>query len=86
MPSTGGAAVPITNNAAHTVLGLSVADVTDPWGGTLLLDNSSDAVRNPQNATVSMRSPGYTARISTTLPGGSVLERTVVGSYRVAAS
>jgi prepilin-type N-terminal cleavage/methylation domain-containing protein len=81
MPSTGGAAVAITNNAAHTVLGLSVADVTDPWGGTLLLDNSSDAVRNPQNATASMRSPGYTARISTTLPNGAVLERTVIGAY-----
>ncbi len=81
MPSTGGAAVAITNNAAHTVLGLSVADVTDPWGGTLLLDNSSDAVRNPQNSTASMRSPGYTARISTTLPNGAVLERTVVGAY-----
>ena len=81
MPSTGGAAVAITNGAAHTVLGLSVGDVTDPWGGTLLLDNSSDAVRNPQNSTASMRSPGYTARISTRLPNGSVLERTVVGAY-----
>jgi prepilin-type N-terminal cleavage/methylation domain-containing protein len=81
MPSTGGAAVAITNNSAHTVLGLSVADVTDPWGGTLLLDNSSDAVRNPENSSVSMRSPGYTARISTTLPNGEVLVRTVVGAY-----
>lgn len=81
MPSTGGAAVAITNNAAHSVLGLSVADVTDPWGGTLQLDNSSDAVRNPENSTASMRSPGYTARISTTLPNGAVLERTVVGAY-----
>ena len=81
MPSTGGAAVAITNNAAHTVLGFSVTDVTDPWGGTLLFDNSSDAVRNPQNSTASMRSPGYTARISTALPNGAVLERTVVGAY-----
>ena len=81
MPNTGGAAVAITNNSAHTVLGLSVADVTDPWGGTLRLDNSSDAVRNPENSTVSMRSPGYTARISTTLPNGGTLERTVVGAY-----
>ncbi len=81
MPSTGGAAVPITNNGAHTVLGLAVADVTDPWGGTLQLDNSSDAVRNPQNSNAALRSPGYTARISTTLPNGTVLMRTVVGSY-----
>jgi prepilin-type N-terminal cleavage/methylation domain-containing protein len=81
MPSTGGAAVPITNNGAHSVLGLSVADVTDPWGGTLRLDNSSNAVRNPENTTTSMRSPGYTARISTALPNGSVLERTIVGAY-----
>lgn len=81
MPSTGGAAVPITNNGAHTVLGLSVADVTDPWGGILLLDNSSEAVRNPQNSNAALRSPGYTARISTALPNGAVLERTVVGTY-----
>lgn len=81
MPSTGGAAVPITNNNAHTVLGLSVADVTDPWGSVLLLDNSSDAVRNPQNSNVAMRSPGYTARISTVLPSGAVLMRTIVGAY-----
>ncbi len=81
MPTTGGAAVAITNNNAHAVLGLTVADVTDPWGSVLLLDNSSDAVRNPQNANASLRSPGYTARISTTLPSGAVLERTVVGAY-----
>jgi prepilin-type N-terminal cleavage/methylation domain-containing protein len=81
MPSTGGAAVPITNGGAHAVLGLSVADVTDPWGGTLRLDNSSNAVRNPENSSISMRSPGFTARVSTVLPNGSVLERTIVGAY-----
>lgn len=81
MPSTGGIEVPITNGGAHAVLGLSVADVTDPWGGTLRLDNSSNAVRNPENSSISMRSPGYTARVSTALPNGAVLERTIVGAY-----
>ncbi len=79
--NTGGVALPITTNGVHSVLGLTTSDVTDPWGGTLKFDNSSDAVRNPQNTTASMRTPAYTARISTTMPGGQVLERTIVGTY-----
>jgi prepilin-type N-terminal cleavage/methylation domain-containing protein len=81
VPSTGGAAVPMTSIGIGDALGLSVLDLTDPWGGVLQLDNSSDAVRSPDNSTVTMRSPPFTARVSTTLPGGAAIVRTAVGTY-----
>ena len=82
MPTTGGVAVAMTLIGAHTVLGLAVNDVTDPWGQVYLIDNSTDAVRHPQNATAALTTPAYTARISTPIPGtGGSLNRTVVGVY-----
>jgi prepilin-type N-terminal cleavage/methylation domain-containing protein len=82
MPSTRGAAVAVTSIGAHTILGLTVDDVTDPWGRVLLIDNSSDAVRHPGNASPALRAPGYTARITTPVPGTTqVIARTVVGSF-----
>ena len=81
MPNTGGNAVNMVNIGAHSVLGLTLSDVTDSFGQVLLIDNSSDAVRNPQNGTGALQTPGFTARISTSLPGGQTLSRTVVGSY-----
>jgi len=79
--TTGGAAVTMTANGISDALGLTVLDLTDPWGGVLQLDNSSDQVRNPENSTSTMRTPPFTARISTTLPGGAVVVRTAVGAY-----
>lgn len=79
--STAGTSRPITSGGVHTNLGLVTSDVINPWGYELLFDNSSDRVRNPENSSTSMRSPGYTARLSTLLPGGITIERTVVGSY-----
>ena len=81
MANSGGVATSMVTLGAHTVLGLTTADVTDAFGQVLLLDNSSDAVRNPQNSTTSLQTPGFTARISTTLPGGQTLSRTVIGTY-----
>ena len=81
MPNSGGVATSMVTLGAHTVLGLTTADVTDAFGQVLLLDNSSDAVRNPQNSTTALQTPGFTARISTTLPGGQTLSRTVIGTY-----
>jgi prepilin-type N-terminal cleavage/methylation domain-containing protein len=81
MPNTGGNAVNMVNIGAHTVLGLTLSDVTDAFGQILMIDNSSDAVRNPQNSTGALQTPGFTARISTVLPGGQQLSRTVIGSY-----
>lgn len=81
MPNSGGVATSMVTLGAHTVLGLTTADVTDAFGQVLMLDNSSDAVRNPENSTSSLQTPGFTARISTTLPGGQSLSRTVVGTY-----
>jgi len=79
--NTRGVARPITDFGNHAQLGLGVSDVTDPWGNVLQFDNSSNAVRNPEAATAGMRSAPFTARVSTQLPNGALLERTVVGTY-----
>lgn len=81
MPNTQGAAQSMTLIGAHTALGLSTADVTDGFGQAFLIDNSSDAVRNPENATVGLQVPAYSVRIQTTLPGGAVLSRSAVGAF-----
>jgi len=81
LPSTGGVAVAMTSSGIVEALGLSTLDLTDPWGGILQIDNSSDSVRNPENSTASMRSPPFTTRVSTTLPGGASIVRTAVGTY-----
>ncbi|MBD8051084.1 type II secretion system protein [Limnohabitans radicicola] len=81
LPNTGGAPALMTSNGISDVLGLTVLDVTNPWGGILQLDNSSDDVRTPENTTASLRSPPFTARITTTLPGGASITRTAVGAY-----
>jgi prepilin-type N-terminal cleavage/methylation domain-containing protein len=79
--NTGGGAVAMTSNGIADALGLTTLDLTDPWGGVLQLDNSSDMVRNPENATTTQRTPPFTARVTTTLPGGASIVRTAVGSY-----
>jgi prepilin-type N-terminal cleavage/methylation domain-containing protein len=81
MPTTGGASVSITSINAHTVLGLTVDDVTDAYGQVIRIDNSSDNVKNPENSTAALSLPPYSALISTTLPGGVVFSRSVVGAY-----
>lgn len=79
--NTGGATMLMNTNGIDGVLGLTTLDLTDPWGGILQLDNSSDSVRSPDNTSGTMRSPPFTARVSATLPGGSSIVRTAVGTY-----
>lgn len=80
--STAGAAQALTWNNLYQSLGLSLADVTDAWGQVIQLDNSSNATRNPDNqASTTMQSPPYTAILSTSLPGGLTMVRTVTGTY-----
>lgn len=82
MISTCAAPLPMvqaTGVSPHTVLGLSRIDVTDGWGSLFTMDNCTNAVRSPNNATAIRKNPPYTATISATLPGGSVLSMTAVG-------
>ena len=79
--TTGGATVAITAIGAHTALGLTLDDVTDAYGQVFRIDNSSNAVKNPENSTAALSLPPYSAVISTTLPGGAVFSRAVVGAY-----
>lgn len=71
--------VQVTGVSPHTVLGLSAIDVTDGWGNLFKIDNCTNAVRSPNNTTAIRKNPPYTATISATLPGGSVLSMTAVG-------
>jgi prepilin-type N-terminal cleavage/methylation domain-containing protein len=80
--STAGAAQALTWNHLYQGLGLSLSDVIDAWGQTIQLDNSSNATRNPDNqVSATMQSPPYTAILSTSLPGGLTMVRTVTGTY-----
>ena len=64
-----------------TVLALSQNDVTDGFGSIMQFENASSRVRSPDSGAANspMTFPPYTALISTTLPGGSVLSQAVVG-------
>lgn len=84
MPSTCAGAIPMyrtTGISPHAVLGLSQSDVTDGYGNIITMDNCGASVRSPGNATASLRSPPYTAVISTTLPGGGTLSQTAVSQF-----
>lgn len=70
-----------TGISPHAVLGLSESDVVDGYGGMLTLDNCGAGVRNPNNPDAAMRTPPFTAVISTSLPGGGVLSQTAVGQF-----
>jgi prepilin-type N-terminal cleavage/methylation domain-containing protein len=64
-----------------TVLALSQNDVTDGFGNIMRFENATSNVRSPDSggANSPMTFPPYTALISTTLPGGSLLSQAVVG-------
>ena len=80
--STAGVAQALTWNNFYQGLGLSLADVVDAYGQTITVDNSSDSTRNPDNQTsAAMQSPPYTTVLSTNLPGGLTMTRTVTGTY-----
>lgn len=73
------AMVQAAGTSPHNVLGLSRLDVTDGWGNLFTMDNCTDAVRSPSSTIAARQSPPYTAQISATLPGGTVLSMTAVG-------
>lgn len=63
------------------VLGLTSADFEDAYGHPILVDNSSDAVRTPDNSNSSMQAPPYTVVLKAGLPGGGVVTQAVIGTY-----
>lgn len=81
LPTTGGVYLDIAD-AWIDSLGLSTADAQDPWGGRLALDNSSEAVRHPDNPNVAMKAPPYSLRLRASVgQSGLVLETSAVGRY-----
>jgi len=81
IPDTGGTAKGMDTLGITTALGLSTTDITDGYGQYFLFDNSSSAVRSPSNTNANLQSPPFTAQVSTTLPGGTTLSMSAIGSY-----
>ncbi len=81
IPDTGGIAKGMDTLGITSALGLSTTDITDGYGQYFTLDNSSSAVRSPSNANANLQTPPFTAQVSTTLPGGTTLSMSAIGSY-----
>lgn len=82
MISTCGGAIsmnPATGTKPYEVLGLSVGDAVNGWGGDINVDNCTDDVRSPNNTNSAKQTPPYTAIISTIIPGGALISSTSVG-------
>jgi len=78
--TTGGLEVDSQTIFAPT-FGLAPADYQDGYGNAILVDNSSDAVRTPDNANAAMQSPPYTILFKARLPGTLTIAQSVVGNY-----
>lgn len=65
----------------YEILGLSLTDVKDGYGSTLMVQNRGNLCRNPENANSSLQSPPYTAVLYTEVPGGTRVSQTVVGLF-----
>jgi Tfp pilus assembly protein PilE len=82
MRGTCTAAVPLNPTSGikpYEVLGLSLNDTLNGWGGDITIDNCTNAVRSPNNSSIPKQTPPYTALVSTTIPGGAVISSTSVG-------
>lgn len=78
--NTGGGEV-ATSAILGPVFGLTGADYEDAYGHPILVDNSSDAVRTPDNSNASMQAPPYTVVLKAALPGGGFVTQAVIGTY-----
>ncbi|MDE3010042.1 MAG: prepilin-type N-terminal cleavage/methylation domain-containing protein [Pseudomonadota bacterium] len=61
-------------------LGLSIGELRDPTGAPLHFDANSAATRNPDQADPGLRIPPYSAMVSGGLPGGTRVQRSVLGT------
>ena len=78
--SSGGADAESGTLLAAT-FGIAAADFQDGYGRAILLDNSSDAIRSPDNANAGMQAPPYTVVFKASLPGGGMTAQAVIGTY-----
>ena len=81
VPNTCSAMTALDASGAHAGLGFAPTDVVDSYGQPLQIDNSSPAVRSPDNPSAAMATPPYTATVATSLPGGYLLRVSMAGSY-----
>lgn len=80
IPNSGGSEVAAAQ-VLGSALGLTTADYLDGYGQSILVDNSSDAVRTPDNSNANMQSPPYTVVIKAAMPGGVWATQAVIGTY-----
>jgi len=80
VPTTGGGDAAAQGILGPT-LGLTTADFLDAYGNPILVDNSSDLVRTPDNSSAGMQAPPYSVLFKATLPGGGLATQAVVGTY-----
>jgi hypothetical protein len=78
---TAASARSLSNSGLQAALGLSNSDITSPWGSAICVDNASNNVRNPNNASAAMQIAPFSSRIVTALPGNQLYAKTVIGSY-----
>ena len=79
--STGGTAIALSSLVGVVNLGLASNDMQDAYNQPIQVDNSSPAVKQPDNPTALAAMPPFNAAISTTLPGGSPYSIHVVSSF-----
>ncbi|KIA80783.1 hypothetical protein QR66_08405 [Chromobacterium piscinae] len=79
--STGGAAMDLVNLPGVTQLGLADSDMIDSYNQRILVDNSSPAIKHPDNPAAASTLPPFNAAIRTTLPGGQPYQIHAVGSF-----
>lgn len=76
-----GAVANAADLGVQAALGLAPADLQTTFGQAIQIDNSSNDVNQPHNATATRQFPPFSARVIVALPGGETLIRTVVGTY-----
>jgi prepilin-type N-terminal cleavage/methylation domain-containing protein len=80
VPTSGGADAAAADILGPT-LGLSAEAYQDAYGQSILIDNSSDSVRTPDNSNAGMQAPPYSVVLKTTLPGSVVATQAIIGTY-----
>jgi len=79
--NSGGAFTNATTLNFASALGLSPNDMLDAYGAPIQVDNSSDASRNPNNATLAMQLPPYSALVRAQLMGGQTYQLSAIGGF-----
>lgn len=79
--NSGGVFANATALNMSAAIGLAANDLNDAYGTPIQVDNSSVSTRNPENATVAMSIPPYSALVRANLVAGQTYTRSATGSF-----